>query len=52
MHRSGFFLIALGASLVMLSSSFSEDSSDLFLNAYKTSKVLKSSNEKPSRKMR
>lgn len=35
MHRSGFFLIALGASLVMLSSSFSEDSSDLFLNAYK-----------------
>jgi Flp pilus assembly protein TadD len=35
MHRSGFFLIALGASLVMLDSSLSEDSSDLFLNAYK-----------------
>jgi Tetratricopeptide repeat len=35
MHRSGFFLIALGASLVMLSSALSQDSSDLFLNAYK-----------------
>lgn len=35
MHRSGFFLIALAASLVMLSSALSEDSSDLFLNAYK-----------------
>jgi Flp pilus assembly protein TadD len=34
MHRSGFFLIALGASLVMLSSAFSKDSSDLFLSAY------------------
>ena len=35
MHRSGFYLIVLGASLVMLSSAFSEDSSDLFLKAYK-----------------
>jgi tetratricopeptide (TPR) repeat protein len=35
MHRSGLFIIALGASLVMLSSAFSEDSSDLFLKAYK-----------------
>ena len=35
MHRLGFFLIALGASLVMLSSALSQDSSDLFLNAYK-----------------
>jgi len=34
MHRLGFFFIALGASLVMLSSAFSEDSSDLFLKAY------------------
>ena len=30
-----FLLIAIGASLVMLSAAFSEDSSDLFLNAYK-----------------
>ena len=35
MYRPGFLLIALGASLVMLSAAFSEDSSDLFLNAYK-----------------
>jgi tetratricopeptide (TPR) repeat protein len=35
MHRSGLFIIALGASLVMLSSAFPEDSSDLFLKAYK-----------------
>jgi tetratricopeptide (TPR) repeat protein len=35
MHRSGIFLIALGASLVLLGSAWSEDSSDLFLNAYK-----------------
>ncbi len=35
MHRSGFYLILVGASLVMLSSAFSEDSSDLFLKAYK-----------------
>ncbi len=35
MHRLAFHLIVLGASLVMLSSAFSEDSSDLFLKAYK-----------------
>jgi Flp pilus assembly protein TadD/chromosome segregation ATPase len=35
MHRSVLFIIALGASLVMLSSAFSEESSDLFLKAYK-----------------
>ena len=35
MYRPGFLLIALGASLIMLSAAFSEDSSDLFLNAYK-----------------
>jgi tetratricopeptide (TPR) repeat protein len=35
MHRLGFHLIVLGASLVMLSSAFSEDSSDLFLKGYK-----------------
>ncbi len=35
MHRSGILLIAMGASLIMLSAAFSEDSSDLFLNAYK-----------------
>ena len=34
MHRSGIFLIALGASLVLLGSALSKDSSDLFLNAY------------------
>jgi tetratricopeptide (TPR) repeat protein len=36
MHRSGIFLIALGASLVMmLSAALSKDSSDSFLDAYK-----------------
>ena len=35
MYRPGFLLIAIGASLVMLSAAFSEDSSDRFLNAYK-----------------
>ena len=35
MYRPGFLLIAIGASLIMLSVAFSEDSSDLFLNAYK-----------------
>ena len=35
MQRSVLFIIALGASLVMLSSAFSEESSDLFLKAYK-----------------
>ena len=35
MHRLGFHLIVLGASLVMLCSAFSEDSSDLFLKGYK-----------------
>jgi tetratricopeptide (TPR) repeat protein len=35
MYRPGILLIALGASLIMLSAAFSEDSSDLFLNAYK-----------------
>jgi Flp pilus assembly protein TadD len=35
MRRSGFFLIALGASLAMLTSALAEDSSDLFLKAYK-----------------
>ena len=35
MYRPGFLLIAMWASLVMLSAAFSEDSSDLFLNAYK-----------------
>jgi Flp pilus assembly protein TadD len=35
MRRLKFLIIALGASLLIQSSSFSEDSSDLFLNAYK-----------------
>jgi tetratricopeptide (TPR) repeat protein len=35
MYRSGFLLIAIGASLIMLTTAFSEDSSDLFLTAYK-----------------
>ena len=35
MYRSGFLLIAIGASLVMLGPAFSADSSDLFLTAYK-----------------
>ena len=35
MYRSGFLLVAIGASLVMLSTAFSADSSDLFLTAYK-----------------
>jgi Flp pilus assembly protein TadD len=35
MHRWRFFLIVLGASLVMLSSAHSEDASDLFLRAYR-----------------
>ena len=35
MRQSGLFFFVLGASLVMLSSAFSEDYSDLFLKAYK-----------------
>ena len=35
MRRPGPFLIALGASLAMLMSALAEDSSDLFLRAYK-----------------
>ena len=35
MHRLAFHLIVLGASLVTLGSAFSQDSSDLFLKAYK-----------------
>jgi Flp pilus assembly protein TadD len=35
MRRSGLFLTVLGVSLVMLSSVFAEDSSDLFLKAYR-----------------
>ena len=35
MRRSGLLLTILGASLMMLSSGFAEDSSDLFLKAYK-----------------
>ena len=35
MRQSGLFFFVLGASLVMLSSAFSADYSDLFLKAYK-----------------
>ena len=35
MRRSGLLLTILGASIMMLSSGFAEDSSDLFLKAYK-----------------
>ena len=35
MRRSALLLIILGASLMMLSAGFAEDSSDLFLKAYK-----------------